>query len=192
MKLAYVEDDQDSLKIFSQKFKKDGFICDTFNTAEKALQPILQNPYDALIFDIRLPGMNGVDLLSQLREKQVFTPCVLITAFNSLPLAKQALNASANYLLEKPFHYQDLKKVIEKITSDPSPLQLHVERSLKAFVLTGREEDVARLMLKGLSNPEIADVLKLSEKTVKQHVGQVFEKAAVKTRAEFFSTLFPL
>ncbi len=192
MKLAYVEDDADSMAIFSDKFRRDGYKCDVFENAEEALPKILNEAYDALVVDICLPGISGVELLSKLRASQIFAPCVLITAFNSLPLTKQALNASANYLLEKPFTYKSLKQVIEKVTSDPSPLQLHAERQLKRFVLTPREEEIARLLLKGFSNSEMAGLLKLSEKTVKQYVGQIFDKSGVKSRSEFFSLIFPL
>lgn len=192
MNLAYIEDDVDSMMVFSEKFRRDAHNCDVFENAEAAMPAILKGDYDALVVDICLPGMSGVELVSKLRQRQIYTPCVLITAFNSLPLAKQALNASANYLLEKPFSYKNLKQVIEKITRDPSPLQLHAERQLKKFMLTAREDEVARLVLKGFSNAEIADLLKLSEKTVKQYVSQIFGKADVKARGEFFSTIFPM
>jgi two-component system response regulator FixJ len=192
MKIAYVEDDADSVTVFSQKFRRDGYRCDVFRNAEDALPRILNENYDALVIDICLPGLSGVELLSKLRANQLFTPCVLITAFNSLPLAKQALNASANYLLEKPFAYKNLKQVIEKVTQDPSPLQLHAERQLKRFALTPREQEIGNLLLKGFSNPEIAGVLKLSEKTVKQYVGQIFQKSNANTRSEFFSLIFPV
>jgi two-component system response regulator FixJ len=192
MKIAYVEDDVDSMTVFSEKFRRDGYQCDVFENSEEALPEIVKGAYDALVVDICLPGVSGIELLSKLRASQIFAPCVLITAFNSLPLAKQALNASANYLLEKPFTYKSLRQVIEKVTQDPSPLQLHAERQLKRFLLTPREEEIARLLLKGFSNPEMAGLLKLSEKTVKQYVSQIFVKADVKTRTELFSSIFPV
>jgi DNA-binding CsgD family transcriptional regulator len=58
--------------------------------------------------------------------------------------------------------------------------------------LTEREDAVARLLLKGLSNAEIARVAAISEKTVKQHIGQIFSKAGVASRSEFFASIFPL
>jgi DNA-binding NarL/FixJ family response regulator len=58
--------------------------------------------------------------------------------------------------------------------------------------LPKREEEIARFVLKGLSNKEIAQVAKISEQTVKQYVTQIFEKAQIKSRAEFFSYIFPI
>jgi DNA-binding NarL/FixJ family response regulator len=192
LKIAYIEDDSDSLLIFSKKFKAEHIECDCFENAEDALKKIEPGSYDLLISDIRLPGMSGVELLAKLREKHVFTPCILITAFSDARLTKQALNASANYLLEKPFAYSALKSISEKIMLSPGSLQYCVDRGLEKLALTGREEEIARLMLKGLSNAEIARALSISEKTVKQYVSQLFGKAAVSSRSEFFSHIFPL
>lgn len=145
-----------------------------------------------LIIDIRLPGLSGVRLLKRLRDEQVHTPCILITAFNSLPHAREALNASANYLLEKPFSYETLLRVIRKVVESPGSLQHCVDRGLAQLSLTDREAEIARYLLKGLSNAEIARVAALSEKTVKQHVTQIFQKAGVSGRPEFFAWIFPI
>lgn len=192
MRLAYIEDDADARSLFAGRFRSDGWTCDEYGSGEEALGRIQAGSYDALILDIRLPGMNGVELLQELRRRGVHTPCVLITAFGSLGLMKQAVNSAANYLLEKPFAYADLRRVIDKALEPPATLQYFVDRGLDRLQLTGREQDVARLLLKGLSNAEIARAATLSEKTVKQHITQIFGKAGVQSRSEFFATIFPL
>lgn len=192
MKIAYVEDDIDSLQLFASRFRAAGDSFDGFSSAEAALPAIHSGQYDALVIDIRLPGASGVELLSKLREKNVQTPCALITAFSSAGLTKIAVNANANYLLEKPFTFKELKSILERISEAPAPLTHLVDRGLAKLGLTSRENEIARFILKGLSNAEIARTLSLSEKTVKQHITQVFEKAAVASRAEFFSFIFPV
>ncbi len=192
MKIAYVEDDKDSSAIFAAKFKNDGIACDIFPDAERALSKISAGSYDILILDIRLPGLSGTELLRRLREKQVHTPCVLITAFNSLDYAREAFGSSANYLLEKPFTYKILRQVMDRVLEGPGTLQNCVDRGLAKLGLTEREDEVARYLLKGLSNAEIARVISISEKTVKQYLTQIFEKADVSGRAEFFSYIFPV
>ena len=57
--------------------------------------------------------------------------------------------------------------------------------------MTDKEREVSRLLFKGLSNKEIAEVLGVTEKTVKFHVTGIFDKAGVKSRSEFLSTVFP-
>ncbi len=192
MKIAYIEDDVDARAIFARKLKVDQIDCDVYSNAEEMLLAVTSGSYDILIIDIRLPGMSGIQLLKELRRKEVFTPCILITAFNSLEYAREALNSSANYILEKPFSYQVLKSVLTKISNTPTSLQHCVDRGLAQLKLTQREEEIARCALKGLSNLDIANALSISEKTVKQYMTQIFGKADVASRAEFFSFVFPI
>jgi DNA-binding NarL/FixJ family response regulator len=192
MKVAYIEDDIDARTIFANKLKEDQIACDVYLNAEEALRSITAGSHDILIIDIRLPGIGGIQLLQKLRQLQIFTPCILITAFNSLEYAHEALNSSANYLLEKPFSYQALKNIIAKVATAPTSLQYCVDRSLTQLQLTQREHEIARSLLKGLSNSEIAKLLSIAEKTVKQHVTQIFGKAGVSSRSEFFSFIFPV
>ena len=192
MKIAYIEDDKDARTIFARKLKDDGIDCDVFADAERALGKINSGSHDVLIIDIRLPGMSGIQLLQELRQKNIYTPCVLITAFNSLEYAKQAFGSNANYLLEKPFSYKALREIIHKVFESPGTLQHFVNRGLAVLDLTDREEEIARYLLKGLSNAEIARTISISEKTVKQYLTQIFEKARVGSRTEFFSYIFPV
>ena len=191
MKVAYVEDDEDARNIFARKLRTDGIGCDVYPDAETALSKIRSGSYDILIVDIRLPDLTGIQLLRQLRQQQIHTPCILITAFNSLEYAKEALNSNANYLIEKPFTYKSLREVFKKISEMPGSLQHCVDRGLATLNLTRREEEIARNLLKGLSNAEIAALLSISEKTVKQYITQIFEKTDIASRAAFFSYIFP-
>ena len=93
MKIAYVEDDKDSATIFSGKLRADDIACDLYADAEGALPKINPGLYDILVIDIRLPKASGTELLQKLRAKQVHTPCILITAFNSLDYAREAFGS---------------------------------------------------------------------------------------------------
>ncbi len=192
MRVAYVEDDVDARTIFSRKLQADQISCDTYSSSEEALKQIHPGSHDALVIDIRLPGKSGIQLLKELREQEIHIPCVLITAFNSLTYSREALNSNANYLLEKPFRYQSLRQIIEKIVTTPSSLQHCVDRGLAQLNLTARENEIAFYILKGLSSSEISRFLTISEKTVKHHITEIFEKARVSSRAEFFSYIFPI
>ena len=192
MKLAYIEDDSDARTLFSQQLTEEGFVCEEFVSAEEFLKVAAPGTYDALIVDIRLPRLDGVKLLRRLREKGVFTPVILITAFNSLEYTREALNSNANYLLEKPFSLAALRRVIGKVLAAPRSLQDCVDRAIETVTLTKREVEIARLILKGLSNKEIADIAGLAEPTAKQYIAQIFEKAGVNSRSEFFSWVFPV
>ena len=192
MKLAYVEDDQDARTIFVRKLTVEKFHCDVFESAEEFLKVAAPGAYDLLLVDIRLPGRDGVTLLKELRACGIFTPAILITAFNSVDYARDALNSSANYLLEKPFTFASLIRVIHNVLASRRSIRDCVDRGLAALAITTREDEIARMLLKGLSNKEIAAMAMISEKTVKQYLTRIFQKAAVQSRSEFFSYIFPV
>ena len=190
LKLAYVEDNEDLLTFCGECFAQVRYSCDTFGSAEALLEVIAAGRYDVLVLDIKLPGMSGIELLQELRRREVFTPAILVTGFNSLEHSCDALNAGANYLLEKPFSFDQLKRVVDRVAAPPGSLQDCVDRGFRRIRLAQRENDVARLVLKGLGNAEIAAVAHISEHTVKQYIAQVFQKAQVQSRSEFFSHIF--
>jgi FixJ family two-component response regulator len=190
LKLAYVEDNENLRNFCAECFAQARYSCDTFGSAEALLEVIAAGRYDVLVLDIKLPGMSGVELLQELRRREVFTPAILVTGFNNLGYSCEALNAGANYLLEKPFSFNQLKRLVDRVAAPPSSLQECVDRCLARSQFTKREKDVARLVLKGLSNAEIAAVAHISEHTVKQHVAQIFQKTQVQSRSEFFSHIF--
>lgn len=192
MNIAYVEDDDNLRTLYMDRFVQAGYVCEVFTNAEDLLKVAAPGKFDLLLLDIRLPAMSGVQLLKLLRHRGIFTPAILMTAFNNADSAREALNASANYLLEKPFSFQQLKLLAEKVVSTPTSLQDCVDRGLGRLGLARRENDVARLVLKGLSNKDIAHIANISEATVKQYLVQIFQKAQVKSRAEFFSYIFPV
>lgn len=191
MKIAYVEDDRDARQIFAERLRSENHECAVFDTAEDLLETVTAGAFDVLIVDIRLPSLTGIELLRRLRERGVEAPCILITAFSTLEYARDALNSGANYLLEKPFRYETLAKTIQKVTTGKLSVQHCVDRGLAELGLTERENEIARLLLKGLSNGEIAAILRISEKTVKQYLTQIFQKSGVTSRSEFFSNIFP-
>ena len=192
MKLAYIEDDADARGLLLEELTEEGFACEGFGSSEEFLKIATPGGYDLVILDIRLPKMDGVRLLHRLRDKGILTPAILITAFNSLEYARDALNSSANYLLEKPFSFASLSRIIRKVLTGPRSLHDCVDRSLTTLNLTKREAEMAHLVLKGLSNKEIAVAAKISEPTVKQYLTQIFDKAGVRSRSELFSWIFPV
>jgi DNA-binding NarL/FixJ family response regulator len=135
--------------------------------------------------------MSGIDLITALRREEVRAPVVLVTAFADTPRLKAALNAGASYLLEKPFTTEALRQILDKVTTVDVDLARLVNKALSRARLTRKEEEVARLVLKGLTSAEIGAMMGNSEKTIKQHLTQVYAKLGVAGRAEFFHLVFP-
>ncbi len=113
-----IVDDDPSLREFLEIFlAKEGYKVDSAETGLKALEMVKQGSYDLVITDVRMPGMDGVELLRQLKLLNAAMPVVLITAFASLDAAVDAMKEGAWDYLTKPFKIEELREVIENALS---------------------------------------------------------------------------
>jgi DNA-binding NarL/FixJ family response regulator len=119
-------------------------------------------------------------------------PVVMVTAFADVDKVKAALNLGASHLLEKPFRLADLLAVLDRLVAARPDAASAVREAFARARLTAREAEIALLALKGLSSPEIAHVLGMSDKTVRQHLSRVYEKHGVGSRGELVHVLFPI
>lgn len=191
--ILLVEDEPDARTILARRLSAFGWTCLAHASVESALQDPELRYVEAAVADVVLGDgkMSGIDLIGALRRSEVRAPVVLVTAFADTPRLKAALNAGASYLLEKPFTTEALRQVLDKVTSIDVDLARLVNRALSRARLTRKEEEVARLVLKGLTSAEIGAMMGNSEKTIKQHLTQVYAKLGVAGRAEFFHLVFP-
>jgi DNA-binding NarL/FixJ family response regulator len=188
-----VEDEADARSVLTRRLQAFGWHCLPHASAESALKDPEVRFVEAVVADVVLGEgrMSGIDLIQALRREEVRAPVVLVTAFADQGKVKAALNNGASYLLEKPFTTEALRGVLEKVTSVDLDLSRLVNRCLARARLTRKEEEVARLVLKGLTSAEIGEMMGNSEKTIKQHLTQVYAKLGVAGRAEFFHLVFP-
>jgi len=188
-----VEDEADARTILARRLSAFGWNCLAHPSVEAALRDPQLRFVEAVVADVVLGEgrMSGIDLIPALRKEDVRAPVVLVTAFADQQRLKDALNAGAAYLLEKPFTTEALRGVLDKVTSVDVDLGKLVNKALSRARLTRKEEEVARLVLKGLTSAEIGAMMGNSEKTIKQHLTQVYAKLGVAGRAEFFHLVFP-
>jgi DNA-binding NarL/FixJ family response regulator len=191
--LLLVEDEADARTILARRLSAFGWNCLAHPSVESALRDPQVRFVEAVVADVVLGEgrMSGIDLIPALRKEDIRAPVVLVTAFADQQRLKDALNAGAAYLLEKPFTTEALRGVLEKVTSVDVDLTKLVNKALSRARLTRKEEEVARLVLKGLTSAEIGAMMGNSEKTIKQHLTQVYAKLGVAGRAEFFHLVFP-
>jgi DNA-binding NarL/FixJ family response regulator len=188
-----VEDEADARTVLARRLAAFGWNCLAHPSVESALRDPQLRFVEAVVADVVLGEgrMSGIDLIPALRKEEVRAPVVLVTAFADQQRLKDALNAGAAYLLEKPFTTDALRGVLDKVTSVDVDLAKLVNKALSRARLTRKEEEVARLVLKGLTSAEIGAMMGNSEKTIKQHLTQVYAKLGVAGRAEFFHLVFP-
>lgn len=116
MRLLVVEDERDLNRVISKRLEVEGYSVDRCFDGEEALDYILAGEFDAIIMDIMMPKMNGLDVLKAMRDKNNITPVLLLTAKDSIDDRVAGLDAGAEDYLVKPFAFDELLARIRVMT----------------------------------------------------------------------------
>lgn len=192
--LLLVEDEAAAREALTRALTRAGYSVQPASNVDEALAVVQRGVPRIAVIDVVL-GRNdhgGIDVLRAIRERSATVPAVLITAFADVARLKAALNLGASHLLEKPFRATDLVPVLAQLVATSAAPADTVASAFERASLTPREADVALLAVKGLPGPEIAAVLCISDKTVRQHLSRVYEKLGVTGRGELLHLLFPV
>lgn len=157
------------------------------------LNLLRDTPVDAIVADVRMPGMSGVAMLRELRARGDRTPAILLTTFDDSALMLEAAQAGANGFLLKDAAPEDLHEAILKVARGQSLLQpvatdpvreryAFREQSAPRARFSEREVAILRLLAGGYSNKEIASTLFLAEGTVKNYVSDILDKLDTRDR----------
>ncbi|MFI9330436.1 response regulator [Kitasatospora sp. NPDC052868] len=161
----------------------------------EAVEQALRLRPDVVLMDVRMPRRNGIDATRQLLAESADPPrVVVITTFENDDYVTAALSAGASGFVLKRRPVREIAEAVRVVAAGeailfPAALRRMVAarplgsaQALPQAALTGREEEVLRLMATGLSNPEIAGSLVVSLETVKTHVGNVLTKLGAQNR----------
>jgi two-component system response regulator ArlR len=121
MRILIIEDDGILNKGLTLAFTKEGYAVDSFNDGLKAERHILVNHsnYDLIILDNMLPGKNGIELCTVMREKEIFTPILMLTGVTDTPHKVAALDAGADDYVTKPFAIKELTARVRALLRRP-------------------------------------------------------------------------
>lgn len=108
MRVMVVEDQKSLNKVVSEKLKKEGFAVDSCFAGDEAEEYLTCAEYDAVILDVMLPGISGMELLRRMRAKDDKTPVLLLTALGAVENRIEGLNAGSDDYLVKPFDLEEL------------------------------------------------------------------------------------
>lgn len=125
MRLLLVEDDQNLSDAIAEQLQKEGYITDCCYDGETALHYAL-NPeygYDIVLLDRMLPIIDGLTVLKAMRQKQIFTPVLILTGLGELEDKIEGLDCGADDYLVKPFHIRELLARIRALTRRPVEIQ---------------------------------------------------------------------
>jgi CheY-like chemotaxis protein len=87
----------------------------TAASGDEAVKKLIDNPFDLVITDIRMPGMDGLELLSLIKSKYPSTEVIVMTAYGSPEKREEALQKGARFYIEKPFEIREIKQLVMEI-----------------------------------------------------------------------------
>ena len=164
---------------------------------ETAIAVVLDSRPDVLLLDVRMPKMNGLEVISVLASRAALPPTLLLTTFEDDAALVAGVRAGARGFLLKGVTPETLVEAITAVAAGRSYLFAPLVTMIPASgpdagwrastydtpdALTGREQEVLKLMTSGISNGEIAAALRLSEGTVRNHVSNILSKLGVSDR----------
>lgn len=161
---------------------------------QDALSQLANNPVDVLLSDIRMPNLDGIAMLKQIRQSANRLPVIMLTTFDDSELFLNSLQAGANGFLLKDVSLDKLLHAIETVAKggyliEPSVLKQMSEPKPSVGVtrnelLSEREREILSFMAGGFSNKEIANAVFLAEGTVKNHVSNILTKLDCRDRTQ--------
>ncbi len=141
-----------------------------------------------VILDVRLPGLNGLEVQSRMHDLGMTVPVIFISGHGDVPMAVDAMRGGALDFLQKPFDAQSLlARVQQAIAQGPALRQAAQQRLVAAArlaILSPREREVLALLLEGRMNKAIAAELGISAKTVEDHRASIMRKMQARSVAE--------
>jgi len=166
---------------------RNGFCVQTHDSAADFLDHVDADNTACVITDVCMPGMSGIELLAELRERRLVFPVIVITANGDVPLAVEALKRGALDFLEKPFDDLALLAALREalIQNDGAEARKGDAAVMaKLESLTERESEVLTCLLKGRPNKIIAYELGISPRTVEVHRANIMHKMKAGSLAE--------
>ncbi len=163
-------------------------------SGEEVLKKVEEYRPDFILMDINLPGQNGIEVTSLVKSQYPNCRVLILTMFEHDEYLMEALRAGADGYLLKDSSSEQVVAAIRKVSQGESVIHPRMTQKLITYhqtnsernenVLTEREKEVLFELVKGLSNKEIAEVLFISDKTVKIHINKIFKKLNVKSRTQ--------
>jgi two-component system alkaline phosphatase synthesis response regulator PhoP len=115
LRLLIADDDMSMRLLLAEYFRRLGYEVEERESGEDALEPALTGGHDCFIFDVSMPGMNGLDLLKRVRERGIETPAMFLTAHDAVDDKVRGFQAGADDYLAKPFDPRELEVRLEAL-----------------------------------------------------------------------------
>ncbi len=197
--VSIVEDSEQVRNTLTRLLNRaEGFRClSQYGNAESALEGLPNDRPDAVLMDINLPGMNGVECVRKLKQAAPGIQVIMLTAYEDTENIFNALAAGASGYLLKRTPRAELLTALQEVIRGGSPMTTHIARLVvQSFQksqpapqppesnLSTREQEVLDCLSQGFLYKEIAEKLGISYETVHTYIRRIYEKLQVRTRTE--------
>lgn len=200
LRVAIVEDEPSELESLRRALGEDGFECvAAYSTAETALKRLPEIRPQAVIVDLALPRMSGAHCIWKLRRELPEAEFLVHTVESHPERVFEALQAGASGYLVKGVSADGIRAALREVMNGGSPMTASIARlvvrrfrSIPPPVADGtslsrRQEQVLALLMRGLSNKEVADRLGIGAETVRTHIRAIYQTLQVHSRGELFA-----
>lgn len=191
-----VEDDQTSRQLLHDLFASVDLTVKSFASGDAFLEFGEVSEPGCILLDVRMPGISGLDLQTELEKTDMDLPIIFVTAHGDTQMAVRAMKTGAFDFVEKPINNQVLLDSVNKALSES---QHRVNEKLASAEirerigqLTPREHDVLNMIKDGKLNKQIAFDLGITQRTVEVHRARVMEKMQAKTVADLLRAVMSL
>jgi two-component system, LuxR family, response regulator FixJ len=177
----FVIDDQESVRrALGEMLSVFGFEVETFDSADRFLSALIPGRPGCVVADVRMPGMDGIELVRELQRRKIVLPVVLISGHADVPMAVAGIKAGAEDFIEKPVDDVELVAAINRglaRTFEQQARQHSIDTVSADFAkLTPRQVEIFDLVAGGFTSQAIAAKLDISTRTVESYRAQVMEK----------------
>jgi two-component system response regulator FixJ len=175
--IFFVDDEPGVRKVVGKTLERVGLKVRCFACAADCLEQLHSKMCDLLITDVKMPEMDGIELLTEAKRIFPWLQVLVITGYGDIQTAVKAIKAGASDYIEKPLDRQGFLMTVKSI----------LKQDASTFPrFTKMEWIILRLLLKGKSTREIADVLHRHRRTIEDHRSNIYKKIGVRNQAGLF------
>ena len=195
LRLVHLVDDDEAIRrSVGFMLKTSGFHVRTYESGFDLLKSASNLEPGCVLLDIRMPGMDGLEVQATLRDKGVTLPVIIMTGHGDVTLAVQAMKSGAIDFIEKPFEKAVLlgaiEHAIQRLRQSSANRERADDAAVRLQVLTPREREVLDGLARGLPNKTIAYDLGISPRTVEIHRANLMSKLGVRSLSEALRIAF--